>query len=52
MAAGSHGAETGQKPRAAPGRVGLRGKSISMGQWATEDVLRKSQHGVQEGTEE
>lgn len=34
------------------GRVGLRGKSISMGQWATEGVLRKNQHGVQEGTEE
>ena len=52
MAADSHGAEMGQKPRAAPGRVGLRGKSIRMGQGAAEDMLRSSHLGAQVVTEE
>lgn len=40
------------KIQAAPGKVGLRGKSIKMGQAAAEQILMKGHLGDQLGTEE
>lgn len=39
------------KTQAAPGKAGLRGKSIKMGQGAAEQILMKGHLGDQLGTE-